>query len=530
MHCATGIENLCLDDIDGAWWGIGVELVLLVYAFVGVAIVADSHLVPSLETLCVRWGVPEDVAGASFMAFGSAAPEITINAISTLKAVLSSTHADHGGGGGGGDSAGDDAALGVGAIFGSGMIAFTAIPGFCGIFAGSTLQLKRRPLARDLGAYLLSLLWLCWSFRDSRISWDESSAMVCAYAAYMLVVVLAAPVRQAWRTHVLKKPLLAQKQSFVLKASPKPEGAGAGAGAGAAAGGSYVPPTAAGASGERGAAAAPATAEEGDEEAGLMATAQVMLGQVMRRVQQEQQKVVRFIEEPKAAAAAAAAAPPPADEEDEAEEAEAPAWLRTAFAPLDWLIGVTCPPCAHDTPDARWYPVTLAVATLWVAFLSLLISAIVSRFGALLGIPQAFLGMYIVAIGAEIPDTIQSVTVARRGYGSMAVSNSCGSQIINILIGLGLPWAITNATGSDIVLKGHADLQLMALFLGGCCLVFAALLVFATAHTWRPGDHRKAQLGPAKGKALLCTYALCVAGYPAARLAWGGDTPLGTPA
>jgi len=25
--------------------------------------------------------------------------------------------------------------------------------------------------------------------------------------------------------------------------------------------------------------------------------------------------------------------------------------------------------------------------------------------------------MYVVAVGAEIPDTIQSVTVARRGYG-----------------------------------------------------------------------------------------------------------------
>ena len=40
----------------------------------------------SLETLCVRWNVREDVAGASFMAFGSAAPEIIINAVSTRSA------------------------------------------------------------------------------------------------------------------------------------------------------------------------------------------------------------------------------------------------------------------------------------------------------------------------------------------------------------------------------------------------------------------------------------------------------------
>eukprot|EP00964_Phaeocystis_antarctica_P135281 scaffold99647_cov45-Phaeocystis_antarctica.AAC.2 len=142
------VESLCFNLLDGQWWGVGLELLVLAYSFVGVAIVADSHLVPGLETLCVRWGIPEDVAGASFMAFGSAAPEITINAISTIKAVLS--------GAGPEDDAGDDAALGVGAILGSGMIAFTAIPGFCGLFAGRTLELKRRPLARDLGAHVLS--------------------------------------------------------------------------------------------------------------------------------------------------------------------------------------------------------------------------------------------------------------------------------------------------------------------------------------------------------------------------------------
>ena len=53
-----------------------------------------SSVAPSLETLCVRWNVREDVAGASFMALGSAAPEVIINAISTLKTVLSTEKHD----------------------------------------------------------------------------------------------------------------------------------------------------------------------------------------------------------------------------------------------------------------------------------------------------------------------------------------------------------------------------------------------------------------------------------------------------
>ena len=138
--CCVGLENCCLDNLDGTTTADGIrhtsvlglflEIFILLYAFTAVAIVADDHLVCSLETLCVRNGVREDVAGASFMAFGSAAPEIIINAVSTIKAVA----------GGGGDAPppvapgippgcacddsckGEDEALGIGAILGSGMI------------------------------------------------------------------------------------------------------------------------------------------------------------------------------------------------------------------------------------------------------------------------------------------------------------------------------------------------------------------------------------------------------------------------
>ena len=122
--------------------------------------------VGSLETLCVRWNIREDIAGASFMAFGSAAPEIIVNAVSTIKArgspgparlrawclccgpnghllgqhMASMERAAHtrlppqavsGGAGGGGDP--EAASLGVGAIIGSGIIAFSLIPGCCGL-------------------------------------------------------------------------------------------------------------------------------------------------------------------------------------------------------------------------------------------------------------------------------------------------------------------------------------------------------------------------------------------------------------
>ena len=68
-------ENFCLELIDGSLVGVIVEIFLAIYAFVGIAAVADGYLAVGLEVLVARWRVPEDVAGASFMALGAAEGE-----------------------------------------------------------------------------------------------------------------------------------------------------------------------------------------------------------------------------------------------------------------------------------------------------------------------------------------------------------------------------------------------------------------------------------------------------------------------
>mmetsp|Transcript_1570 Transcript_1570/g.5078 ORF Transcript_1570/g.5078 Transcript_1570/m.5078 type:complete len:187 (+) Transcript_1570:3-563(+) len=176
-------------------------------------------------------------------------------------------------------------------------------------------------------------------------------------------------------------------------------------------------------------------------------------------------------------------------------------------------LSVSCPECSHDSPHAHKYPVTLATSFLWVAMLSTVISAVVSRWGELLGVPSCFLGMCVIAVGAEIPDTIQSVTVARRGYGSMAVSNSTGSQILNILVGLGMPWLISCLAGRPVRVRGHGQLEVMAYFQAANVSVYSLLILFATACTWRRGDHSKASLGRHKGATLVGTYLLAISSY-----------------
>lgn len=50
--------------------------------------ICDGFLILSLETMCVRWHLREDVAGATFMALGSAAPEIVVNMVRYLNSAI----------------------------------------------------------------------------------------------------------------------------------------------------------------------------------------------------------------------------------------------------------------------------------------------------------------------------------------------------------------------------------------------------------------------------------------------------------
>merc|ERR1712167_166685 len=60
--------------------------------------------------------------------------------------------------------------------------------------------------------------------------------------------------------------------------------------------------------------------------------------------------------------------------------------------------------------------------------------------GCLVGMPLPLMALTIVAAGTSVPDAIGSILVAKQGEGDMAVSNAIGSNVFDILMGLGLPY------------------------------------------------------------------------------------------
>ena len=63
-----------------------------------------------------------------------------------------------------------------------------------------------------------------------------------------------------------------------------------------------------------------------------------------------------------------------------------------------------------------------------------------------LGIPQLVIGLTIVAMGTSMPEAAVSVTAAMQQNAGITVGNVVGSNILNILIILGITAVITNVT------------------------------------------------------------------------------------
>lgn len=148
----------------------------------------------------------------------------------------------------------------------------------------------------------------------------------------------------------------------------------------------------------------------------------------------------------------------------------------------------------------------------WVACFSVLITAVTSRWVELSGVDAGFFGTTIVALGGQIPDALQSVAVARKGHGSMAVANAIGSQNLNILIGLGGPWLLVCCLGGDIRLPTSRTLLAASGMLLGHIAVFASLTLGTTVMLRRS----KVLLSPRLGKALIVLYAVSVLALVAA--------------
>eukprot|EP01043_Picozoa_sp_COSAG02_P010100 COSAG02_NODE_349_length_24073_cov_102.816092_26_plen_736_part_00 len=149
--------------------GFGVMLfcgIAMFYMFVGLAIVCEEYFVPSLNVLCEKLKMSDDIAGATFMAAGASSPEMFASLIGVM----------------------DSSAVGAGTVVGSELFNILVIVGAVCLFTGSAgLMLDWRPLIREVGFFMGSLFLLIFVLWDEEVQFWEGILLVSGYGGYVVV-------------------------------------------------------------------------------------------------------------------------------------------------------------------------------------------------------------------------------------------------------------------------------------------------------------------------------------------------------
>ncbi|TRY65312.1 hypothetical protein DNTS_029580, partial [Danionella cerebrum] len=413
------------------------HIIAALYMFLALAIVSQVFVSCVLQKL----NLSEDVAGATFMAAGSSAPELFASVIGVFI-----THGD----------------VGVGTIVGSAVFNILCIIGVCGIFAGQVVLLTWWAVFRDSFFYILSVVALIVFIYDEKIVWWESLVLVLMYAAYILIMKFNASM-----------------QKFFCGRSDKSVANG------------------------NAAVAAGSELEDVKRTKVYSRGSVVMVDEIINAsppnyrfpeagLRVMRQKLVRSANGVESVMVDGKSdiengnLPEDKSAEDKESELSSPfrcpggcthttKWLISW--PLLLILYFTIPNCAKSRWE-KYFMLSFILSTVWIAIFSYFMVWMVTIIGYTLGIPDVIMGITFLAAGTSVPDCIASLIVARQGLGDMAVSNTIGSNVFDILVGLGLPWALQTMAvsyGSVVMINSRGLLYSVVLLLGSVALTIGGI-------------------------------------------------------
>nr|XP_055175921.1 sodium/potassium/calcium exchanger 5 isoform X3 [Nyctereutes procyonoides] len=160
--------------------GIVIYFLIILYMFVALSIVCDEYFLPSLEIISESLGLSQDVAGATFMAAGSSAPELVTAFLGVFI------------------TKGD---IGISTILGSAMYNLFGICAACGLLSNVVSTLSCWPLFRDCAAYAISVAAVLGIIFDNQVYWYEGTLLLLIYGLYILVLCFDIKINQ----YIIKK-------------------------------------------------------------------------------------------------------------------------------------------------------------------------------------------------------------------------------------------------------------------------------------------------------------------------------------
>ncbi|KAF2880623.1 hypothetical protein ILUMI_25563 [Ignelater luminosus] len=395
---------------DGA---VVLHVIISLYLFMALAVVCDKYFVPAVEKICHALNMSNDVAGATFMAAATSAPELFVNVIGTFI-----TEGD----------------IGVGTIVGSAVFNILAVAACCGLGAGMSgvqvVPLDWWPLTRDCLAYGITVSILICIIHDERVEWYEALCLVLLYIVYILIMYFDKSIQRCARGGLrhAQHRRRSRNSSIVKSRTHSIEAAEA-----------QLPlkleKEKQNSAPEDHIANEHNAESDGHPPAELQNTVTQLNGSI-----KTPQVETLDVEESHSA--------PPPDEDHPHTLWKWPA-KRGKLTQITWVITwpiylvflFTIPDCERPR-FKKWFPLTFLMCIVWIGSLSYVVAWMITIIGDTLKIPDSVMGITFLAAGTSVPEAVSSVIVAKQGHGSMGISNSIGSNTFDILLCLGLPWFI----------------------------------------------------------------------------------------
>ncbi|XP_071861669.1 sodium/potassium/calcium exchanger 4 isoform X2 [Bombus fervidus] len=351
------------------------------YCFLLTAFVCHDYLLPAIDCICVSMNISTDVAGATFLAMSSSFPELFVNIIGTFL-----TESD----------------LGVGTVVGSAVFDTFATPACGALTTLCAIPLEWRILSRDCAMYVVSIGALVAIMWDRRIHWYEAMILLMLFCIYLILLFCGKGIWQCCGKIVPFNSKAAPKSSNVEEKLPRS--------------GSYK-------------------LRSPDDVVAVNPSKNVDI----KTLESQQRDLKNVLEN--------------FDKSLERSVSEylftwprertmiAKCWFMFGW-PLKFLLYVTIPDVRIERLK-HWYPLTFIMCVIWIGISSYLVSWMTTVVGDTINIPDSIMGLTFLAAGGNMPELASIVILARQGDGNMAMSNTLGANILDILLCLGLPWTIS---------------------------------------------------------------------------------------
>lgn len=370
--------------------GLIIHILAAIYTFLGLAIVCDDYFVSSLDRICEELRLSPDVAGATFMAAGSSAPELATVVIGVFFAK-------------------DD--IGISGVIGSAVFNIMFVISVCGLCTTTVSKLNWWPLCRDCFFYAVSILVMLGTIYNESISWMESLFMLIMYGVYCVALSFNTRLERWAKSYNIpflpKDDEPAEESALVSYRSLQEDRL------------SYTGPCS-------------PTDQYKTHEAATGGPTAPETNEAAPPKQPEYYK---------------AKEPDPNEISPLEKPTDGSKWTLFTWGlvyPIHFMCRATMPDCRQEK-FRNWYPFTFCVSMVWISFYSYIMVWMITIIGSTLGIPDTMMGLTFVAAGVSVPDALSSLAVIKEGLGDMAVSNAVGSNVFDILVCLGLPWFIQTA-------------------------------------------------------------------------------------